>query len=196
MVNATKEASDKTRHDIVQAAGRRVRALGLGAASVAGIAEQVGLTHGAVYRHFPSKDALAGAAITADFERIVQLLTGIADAGGSAADYVAAYLSPDHRDHFPWGCPAAPLAAEISRSSPEVQQHFVDGLRANLAALARLLPDTTDEPAEARAVRLLSTLVGALALARATKQIDPVLSDQFLQTPRVAFVAPKPRDCA
>ena len=169
-------------------------------ASVAAIAGQVGLTHGAIYRQFASKDALAAAAVTADFDRILALLDGIGGQGGSLADYFRAYLATDHRDHFVWGCPVAPLAAEIGRTAAPVQAAFADGLRRNLAAIATLSGITDRAQAAAYAMSALATASGAMAMARATRSCDPELSGQILATalqsllsdPRLPAVRPRP----
>lgn len=147
---------------------------------MAQIAAKADLTHGAVYRHFASKDAVLAAAITADFARIVDLLQGITAQGGTEAAYVAAYLATDHRDHFPRGCPAAPLATEISRA----------GLHDNLAALARLTSRNDPAAAQTQSIAHLAALVGAMALARATKATDPALSDHFLTATTQVLTTP------
>jgi TetR/AcrR family transcriptional repressor of nem operon len=182
----TRAESDKNHANLTTAAGQVLREHGLEGAGVAQIADKAGLTHGAVYRHFASKDAMAAAAITADFGRIVDLLEGMADSGAGPAAYAATYLDAKHRDHFPWGCPAAPLAAEVFRAAPEVQQAFAEGLSANLAALQRLIGGE-DAQAKTAAVAMLSTMVGALALARATRAADPELSDVILALTRDAL---------
>jgi TetR/AcrR family transcriptional regulator, transcriptional repressor for nem operon len=180
MVKVTKDVSKKHRADLLQATGQLMRADGIHAASVAAIAGKVGLTHGAIYRQFPSKDALASAAITGDFDTILAVLTRIASAEGSLRDYFEAYLAADHRDHFVWGCPIAPLAAEVGRTSPGVQAAFAEGLHRNLDAIARLsgIPDARE--AHTYAISALSLLSGAMAMARATRDCDPQTSSQIL----------------
>mgnify|MGYP006208062171 CR=1 FL=1 len=77
MVKVTKDVAQQNRDSLLLAAGQKMRAEGVQAATVAAIAGQVGLTHGAIYRQFESKDALAAAAITADFDRILAVLERI-----------------------------------------------------------------------------------------------------------------------
>jgi TetR/AcrR family transcriptional regulator, transcriptional repressor for nem operon len=189
MVKVTKDISQKHRADLLQATGQRMRAEGIHAASVAAIAGQVGLTHGAIYRQFPSKEALAAAAITADFETILAVLTRISSAGGSLRDYFQAYLAPDHRDHFVWGCPVAPLAAEVGRTSPLVQTAFADGLHRNLDAIAALSGIADEGQARAYAIFALATLSGAMAMARATRTCDPQTSSRILEAALQSLLA-------
>lgn len=173
----------------MQASGQTVRAEGVAAASVAEIASRVGLTHGAVYRQFASKDVLVAASITADFDRIVALLEGIAAKGGGLEAYFTAYLAADHRDYFPWGCPVAPLAGEVGRTSEPVRQAFADGLQRNLDAIAGLSKIQDQRAAQAYAISTLATLSGAMAMARATRATAPETSDLILQAALAGLLA-------
>lgn len=189
MVKVTKEAAQKTRQDLVRVAGQTMRAHGVAAASVANIAAEAGLTHGAIYRHFGSKEYIAAAAITADFDTILALLDTIRARGGGLVDYYRAYLASDHRDHFVWGCPVAPLAAEIGRVAGPVQAAFAEGLARNLAAIADL--SGIGDPAEARAyaIQALAMLSGAMAMARATRSSDPDTSRLILDKALAALLS-------
>jgi TetR/AcrR family transcriptional regulator, transcriptional repressor for nem operon len=182
VVKVSKAEAQKNHDGIVSAAGVAFRTHGVCAASVADIAMSAGLTHGALYRHFPDKDALVAAAISADFDRIVALLGQFKDAGKPAGAYVRTYLATDHRDHFVWGCPAAPLASEIQRLKDGVQTAFADGLVRNLNALGGLIGTGGPSKARDQAIFMLSAMAGAMALARAVKNADPALSDEILQT--------------
>jgi TetR/AcrR family transcriptional regulator, transcriptional repressor for nem operon len=181
MVKVTKDVSQKHRADLLKATGQMIRAEGIQAASVAAIAGKVGLTHGAIYRQFSSKEALASAAITGDFDMILAVLTRVATAGGSLESYFRTYLAPDHRDHFVWGCPVAPLAAEIGRTSIAVQSAFAEGLHRNVAAIASLSGIPDKHQAKTYAISALSLLSGAMAMARATRACDPQTSSQILE---------------
>ena len=108
------------------------------------------------------------------------MLDGIRAKGGALGDYFHAYLAQDHRDYFVWGCPVAPLAAEIGRTAAPVQAAFAAGLQRNLDSIAAL--SGIADPALARdyAMSALATLSGAMAMARATRPCDPATSDSIL----------------
>lgn len=180
MVKVTKDVAQQNRDSLLLAAGQKMRAEGVQAATVAAIAAQVSLTHGAIYRQFESKDALAAAAITADFDKILGVLERIESAGGTLGEYFRAYLAPDHRDYFVWGCPVAPLAAEMGRAAGSVQAAFAAGLHRNLDAIARLSGIADPTAARQYAISALATLSGAMAMARATRVCDPQMSDSIL----------------
>jgi TetR/AcrR family transcriptional repressor of nem operon len=175
-MKVTKETAKANRAAVVQAAGRVMRQSGISNAPMGDIAQKAGLTHGAIYRHFPNKAGLAAAAIAHDFDTISDLL---AQDGMTYARYVQTYLSAQHRDHFPWGCPAGALAGEIARQGTEVQAAFTAGLHRNIAALAALIPHPD---AQAKATATLALMVGALSMARAVAASDMHLSDAILQS--------------
>jgi hypothetical protein len=116
------------------------------------------------------------------------MLNELAAQGAGAADHVATCFAPDQRDHFPWGCPVAPLTAEISPTSPEVQRAFHDGLVHNFDALAEVVGGGADQDGVNRAIGILATLGGAMAMARATRGCDGDLSDRIL-TAAARFLA-------
>ncbi len=182
-MKVTKEKGQENRAAVLQAASSIMRAAGVAQAGTSEIAAKAGLTHGAIYRHFPSKSALAAAVVTFDFGRITDLL---AQDGMSYAQYVQTYLSAQHRDYFPWGCPIGALAGEIGRLDNDVQTAFAAGLQKNIDALARLIggPD-----AQGKAMADLAAMAGALAMARAVKGVNPKLSDEILKNAQSTLLA-------
>ena len=180
MVKVSKKEAEQNRVDIVQAASVAIRSNGVQAAPVADIATAAKLTHGALYRHFPDKNALVATVIGADFDRITALLGSLKASGQGSDAYIRTYLSPDHRDHFDWGCPIAPLAGEVQRLNASVQSAFVSGFKRNVQSLQDLMSKPDDNEARQKAVFALCALSGSLALARATKETDADLSDNIL----------------
>jgi TetR/AcrR family transcriptional regulator, transcriptional repressor for nem operon len=180
MVKISKEASAKNTANLLRATGQTIRQNGIAAATVADMAAKVGLTHGAVYRHFPSKDALTAAAIRADFAVVTDGLAALRARDATLEQYFLGYLDPDHRDYFMRGCPVAPLAAEISRTGDEPKAAFCEGVAANVQAIADLTHMEDPELAQDYAIFSLAALSGAMAMARATKAVDPAFSDRVL----------------
>ncbi len=180
MVKISKETAAKNTAGLLKATGQMIRENGIAAATVADIAAKVGLTHGAVYRHFPSKDALTAAAIQADFKVVTDGLAALDARHGELRDYFVGYLDPDHRDYFMRGCPVAPLAAEIARVGGPPRAAFCDGVTRNIQAIAQLSHIKDAKQAHHYAVFALAALSGAMAMARATKPVNPALSDSIL----------------
>ena len=103
---------------------------------------------------------------------------------GSLKDFVAAYLSPAHRDNPGGGCVMAALGGDIARQSPGVRRALTSYVSDQLGRLARRIGGRRPA-ARRRAIATLCGLVGALVLARAVE--DPVLSDEILATARAAY---------
>jgi TetR/AcrR family transcriptional regulator, transcriptional repressor for nem operon len=181
--------TEKTRnHDrIVEVAARRIREAGTEAPGVAEIMAAAGLTHGGFYKHFGSRDELiAGAAerTYAESERAMQQV--IDGAEDPLAAFVDWYLSSDHRDDPGSGCGVVALGNDVARAGDELKSAYTGQVRRYLARLDELLgADGAGRPSVPSTVAL-STLVGALLVARAVD--DPELSERILRDAREALV--------
>jgi TetR/AcrR family transcriptional repressor of nem operon len=163
---------------IVDEAARLFRERGFDGVSVGEIMKATGLTHGPFYNHFASKEALMAeslrhAATTAG----EGMAAWPSDAQGKAG-YLAAYLSPAHRDAPGRGCPFAALAGDAGRV-PAVRSAFTAHLRGTIERLAARFPWSSRKHARRDAIAAVSAMVGAIALARAVD--DPALSDEILR---------------
>ena len=110
-----KDHKQATRQRIVEAAGRRFKQDGIDGAGVAAVMSDAGLTNGAFYHHFASKEDLV-ANVLADQLRAQRHSFDAQphDRAGLEA-IIRAYLSPEHRDQCADGCPSAALLDEIDR---------------------------------------------------------------------------------
>jgi TetR/AcrR family transcriptional repressor of nem operon len=199
----SKAHKQQTRERIVRTAARAFRAAGVNGIGVAELMQQAGLTHGGFYAHFRSKDALVAEACAQGLAESSEQLFAAADEappGEGLRAIIHGYLSRSHRDRSDTGCMLAALAPDIAREPPEVRHSFTQALQRYVGRLARYLPErparaiappnapeefgeeVDNEEREERALLLLSSLVGAMALARAVD--DPALSDQLLVAAR------------
>jgi TetR/AcrR family transcriptional regulator, transcriptional repressor for nem operon len=167
-----------TRDRIVEAAGRRLKQDGIDGAGVATLMSDAGLTNGAFYAHFTSKEDLVASVLADQLRAQRQSFEGHPSGRAGLAMFVRRYLSPRHRDHCADGCPSAALLDEIARRPDATRQVFTDELLGLVDDIAvRLDPDNA-EPARADALTLFGLMVGTLQLARALT--DRELSDQLL----------------
>lgn len=183
-MRVTKEKVAQHRQALIEATGRLLRKKGLDGAGVADICHEAGLTHGAFYRHFASKEALMleACAHAFDWTPLEPFAAGARGLGTTAM--VANYLSVDHRDTSEMGCPVAALAVDAARAGGEIAQAFTEGIEAYLSRFTQAVgvEDPTASDAEAQALHMLSTMVGGLIIARATAQARPQLSRKVLRT--------------
>jgi TetR/AcrR family transcriptional regulator, transcriptional repressor for nem operon len=178
--NARTAAKDATHERIVSVASRAIRRTGYDGTGVADIMKEAGLTHGAFYSHFASREAmLAEAAAKACAEassRTAEVAAG-APPGMALKAMLAAYLSREHVKEPEAGCPLAALGSETARQAPEVRRVATRHIKATIDLIARQSPDWGKHGAHERALVTLSLMVGALMLARAVD--EPGLSDSL-----------------
>src|SRR4029453_13258595 len=110
----SKDHKRATRQRILEAAGRRFKQDGIDGAGVVTELSDAGLTNGAFYAHFSSKEDLV-ANVLADQLRVQRQSIDAqpSDRAGLEA-FVRSYLSPEHRDQAADGCPSAALLDEIA----------------------------------------------------------------------------------
>jgi TetR/AcrR family transcriptional repressor of nem operon len=177
-VNRVKAAEN--RDSVIETASRLFRQHGFDGIGLKDVMEAAGLTQGAFYKQFTSKQDLIAQASGRAFERAGQRLTTAAEknAGDPRGEVISFYLSTRHRDEQLDGCPAAALGADAARQSAEVKASFEAGMLAYL----RMLDNWTgkkDGPPSEGALATLSTMVGAIVLARAVN--DTALSEGLLK---------------
>jgi TetR/AcrR family transcriptional regulator, transcriptional repressor for nem operon len=171
---------EATHERIVEAAARAIRRSGYSGTGVADIMKDAGLTHGGFYAHFDSREAmLAEAADRAGAESVATLerISAAAPPEKALQALMRAYLSKDHLESVESGCPMAALGSEMPRQTPEVRRAATRRIKEAIDLVARQLPDWGKPAAHEQALATLSTMVGALVLARAVD--DPKLSDAF-----------------
>ena len=173
-----KDHKQATRQRILEAAGRRFKQDGIDGAGVAAVMSDAGLTNGAFYAHFTSKEDLV-ANVLADQLRAQRhsFDTQLSDGAGLEA-LIRAYLSPEHRDQCADGCPSAALLDEIARRPAATRRAYTNELLGIADDIAARLDQTDAEAARTDALTLIGMMIGTLQLARALTDRD--LSDRLL----------------
>ena len=173
-----KGRKDTTHDHILDVAARRFRKDGIAASGLAGIMSEAGLTNGAFYAHFSSKNEMVEKCLErAADEQWQQFEKEIAE--GGLLNLVRAYLSEQHRDHADSGCPSAALLPEISRQEPATRHVYTETVKRLLKAVEKQLPDMPKGPkARQIAIGTMGLLIGTLQMARAVD--DPSLSEDIL----------------
>jgi len=157
---------------IVKEASRLFRERGFENVTVAEVMKAAGLTHGAFYAHFASKEELQAAAI-AFGQALSARRAQPSNAKKKKGSYADRYLSRSHRDNPGDGCTMAALAQEVARSTPELKTAFERGFEEILAAKGGNRKE---------AIFRSAALIGGVVLARAVQ--DPGLSDEILESVR------------
>jgi TetR/AcrR family transcriptional repressor of nem operon len=157
---------------IVKEASRLFRERGFENVSVGEVMKAAGLTHGAFYAHFGSKEELQAAAV-AYGQKVSLGRVQRSKSNQSKGSYADRYLSRWHRDNPGDGCTMAALAQEVARSTPEIKAALEQGLEEILSARGG---DRN------QAIFRAAALLGGVVLARAVQ--DRRLSDEILRSVR------------
>src|SRR5207344_2398265 len=141
VVRYGKEHKQATRRRIVEAAGRRLKRDGIDGSGIATLMADAGLTNGAFYAHFASKDDLVASVVEEELRLQAAALSVLAPGLAGVEQLVRAYLSPGHRDHPDAGCPSAALLDEIGRSADAAKDAYTAGAKTFIEQIAtRLAP--------------------------------------------------------
>ncbi|GHF00824.1 TetR/AcrR family transcriptional regulator [Streptomyces griseoluteus] len=186
MGRVSQAQAEENRRRVVETASRLFRERGT-QVSVADVMAAAGLTHGAFYKQFASKEALVDEVTAYAFAELAQRHSaGVDRSDGQRAaaqqSLIDTYLSVEHRDDPADGCPVAALATDIARDGggDDARRVYAEGV----AEFA----DFLDGPDQDGILRLC-TLFGALVLSRATKGFP--LSEDILAAAHAALTEPR-----
>ncbi|MEE6168239.1 MULTISPECIES: TetR/AcrR family transcriptional regulator [unclassified Mycolicibacterium] len=182
----TKRAESKreSQERILDAAARRLREEGLNGAGIAAVMRDAGLTHGAFYSHFSTKDELASAAFghAIGTGRPHWIKASHGESWRARLTTLAKrYLTPAHRDDLATSCAFAALGSEAARGSEEFRGSYERELRTSLAAICG---DDADDQRFDEAIALMALCVGGMTLSRAVA--DPQFSARILRSAQAA----------
>ena len=183
----------RAKQAILQAGARALRTNGFNGIGVDGLAASAGVTSGAFYSNFSNKEAL--------LEEVIETCLGepfIDSEGGSLAErqerlkeWLAMYISADHRADPASGCVMPTLSADVARSNRQIRAAY----KRKMVGLVHKMSNVLDGPGpdrEKRAWSIVAMMIGAIAISRAMpdgEEADQVL-DSALQT-AIALIAPK-----
>ena len=177
----------ENRQIVINVASRLFRERGFDGIGLKDLMEGAGLTQGAFYKQFESKEDLAAQASRRALESASERWSAaIAENPDDPLGAVIAfYLSAGHREEKLDGCPVVALGSDAARQGAGVKAAFEEGIKAYLEVLGPLLPETDGEDSNRKAMVVLSTMVGAMTLSRAVN--DPDLAQAF-QNAAVEYV--------
>lgn len=173
------EHKEATRKRIIETAGRRLKQDGIDGSGIATLMADAGLTNGAFYAHFDSKDDLVATVIGEQLGLQASNFSVLPGGRSGLEAFVGEYVSPAHRDHADIGCPSAALLDEIGRSTDATKKAYTAGAQAILDEICVRLRPSAPETAMGTALALFTMLVGSMQLARAVD--DSKLSDAVLE---------------
>ena len=172
------EHKAETRRRIIETASGRFKQDGIDGSGIATLMSDAGLTNGAFYAHFQSKDDLVANVVADQLRAQHDTLNSLPPGRAALEEFVRDYLAPHHRDHPGTGCPNAALLDEIGRCDDAVRDSYTQGMQPIVEVIAAHLSPQDPSAARTRALGLFTVLVATLQLARAVS--DRELSDDIL----------------
>jgi TetR/AcrR family transcriptional repressor of nem operon len=185
-MKVTKERSAEIRATLIETAGRLFRERGIDGVGIAEICKQAGLTHGALYAHFPNKQSLVAEALAHGLESGHKRLTRKEKGNPpTLSRYLDYYLSHQMRDNLAENCAIAASVSEIARQDETTRMHFCNGAERLVAAIEPTLGHAKiDATNRERALLIVAALIGGVAIARGSSKEDPGLSEEMLSALR------------
>lgn len=162
---------EETRQRILEAASCGFRKFGFAGIGVDGLSKAAGVTSGAFYSHFGSKDGAFNAALAAGLDEVMEGIPTFQKKHGvqwlkAFAEY---YLGKPHRNDLENGCAMATLTPEVVRFGAEAQGEYEKKMTRITDLIAQGLAGGTDQDRLARAWSILAILIGGINVARAMK---------------------------
>jgi len=178
----SKSETEETRKRIVEMAADEFRQHGIVTSAIADLMAAAGLTHGAFYRHFESKEELVAEATAAALDTLLDNLSRAAGGkkgrnGLKAA--LAVYVCAEHRDNPRDGCPLAALGSELARSDKTVRDVATSGFSRMVEILVAHFDQARPAESRKRALATVAAMIGAVTMSRVLT--DKKLSDSVLQ---------------
>ena len=153
---------------------RRLKGDGIAGSGIATLMADAGLTNGAFYAHFDSKEDLVANALAAQLHEQREKFRAM-----PVEQIVRAYLSVAHRDNPEDGCPSAALLDEIGRSTDATKRAYTDGLLGVIDDIAERLAPDDPRSARVKTLSVFALMVGTLEVSRAL--VDRQLADEILE---------------
>lgn len=180
-MKVSKEKVAQNRAALIDAARLLLKEKGFEGTSVAEISAKAGLTQGAFYRQFATKDELTALACRMDLASRCERWEAEDSARNGALAYIDDYLQYALSEDPTVNCPLAAYAGEIARQPKNVMAAFADGT-AEITKLMEYSLRKTLTPALARrrALFLVTSLAGVVAIARAINASNPELAGEIL----------------
>src|SRR5438128_10448727 len=116
-MRVSRDQAEKNRQTVINVASQLFREHGFDGIGLKDLMKAAGLTQGAFYKQFASKDDLAAQASRRAFESAYRLRSAVAAANPQdpLAAVIALFLSMEHRAARMDGCPLVALGADAAR---------------------------------------------------------------------------------
>ena len=191
-MRVSRAQAEENRQTVINVAGRLFRERGFDGIGLKDLMQGAGLTQGAFYKQFESKEDLVEQASRRAFESAAARWSSAVETHPEdpLGAVLAFYLSMAHHAERQDGCPIVALGSDAARQGSDVKAAFETGIKAHLEILGGLIGKADTGAPDDKTMAALSTMVGAVLLSRAVN--DKHLSKRFLQTAANSVLAGSP----
>lgn len=158
----------KAQTAILEAGAKALRKNGFYGIGVDGLAAAAGVTSGAFYSNFSSKEAI--------LEKVIERCLGepfidtdngtLSERRKKLKEWLAIYISENHREHPEEGCVMPTLSADVARASPSVRGMYSIRINVLHARIVKVIGGSAADR-DRRAWSIIALMVGAVTIARA-----------------------------
>jgi AcrR family transcriptional regulator len=173
----------KTDQRIVRAMGELLRVQGYAATGIQQLARAAGVPTGSIYHHFRGgKREVAAAALRETGAAYIQLLPMLLDRHPDLATGIEAAFAAAAEDlaNTGWAnlCPVGTVAGEVADTEPELRQVAAEVIASWVDTGSEYMAGRGLSKADARVAMyaLLTALEGGFLLARAQREVEPLLA--------------------
>jgi AcrR family transcriptional regulator len=178
----------KTHQRIIKEASTRFRRDGIDATGLQPLMKALSLTHGGFYAHFKSKTDLVEKALQAAAEELDAHCEILFSQERPLEAFIDSYLSDWHHTSPGEGCPLPTMSSELGlRGQHSATTDAVLGAR-----LKQIEAVLGDGRGDAAGLVMMSTLVGALVLARSVEDVR--LATRIMAVVRESLKTRLPQD--
>lgn len=182
-MRVSRAQAEENRQNVIEVASRLFKEHGFDGIGLKDLMEGAGLTQGAFYKQFASKEDLIAQASRRALETATKWWSDAAEANPKdpLGAVIGFYLTNEHQEATMEGCPVVALGSDAARQSPNVKASFEAGIKAHLHLLSGLMSrGRANKKTDGKARAVLASMVGALMLARVVN--DPDLAQSILDS--------------
>uniref|UniRef100_B0T955 Transcriptional regulator, TetR family n=1 Tax=Caulobacter sp. (strain K31) TaxID=366602 RepID=B0T955_CAUSK len=184
MVKVSRAQAAQNREAITAAAGKLFRERGVDGVGVLEIGRAAGLTQGALYSHFDSKEMLVAEALREGFEGSLGRMRHALGDEPSFTQLLDFHLDELARDSKATGCPMVASASEAERYGLAASERFAEGFSSNVQALEAALGRAGSDHSQDESLAAMVAIVGAVAMSRGLRRSQPELANKVLTAMR------------
>ena len=156
-MRVSRSQAAENRQTVINVASRLFREHGFDGIGLKDLMKGAGLTQGAFYKQFASKEDLAAQASKRALESASSRWSAAATANPKdpLGAVIAFYLSSEHREEMMDGCPIVALGSDAARQGTDVKASFEAGIKAHLEVLGRVVAETDGKEPQGTAMAVL-----------------------------------------